>query len=101
MKATCRCRVNLASTALVWDKDTYKCLNCHRKVEHRELVRIRGARPNGPPSGSKNSWERGIRSDERGVPYLDKAGSPLSMGEPFNPREYKETYTIPRMEGKK
>lgn len=45
------------------------------------------------PHRPNNSWERGVRTDERGVPRLDKAGMPVHMGSEFNKRDY-ESNTI-------
>tara|TARA_B100000214_G_scaffold341582_1_gene288770 strand:- start:730 stop:948 length:219 start_codon:yes stop_codon:yes gene_type:complete len=41
-----------------------------------------------PPRGSNNSWEKGTRTDDRGVPYLDKNLDPVKMGEKFNKNDY-------------
>jgi len=41
-----------------------------------------------PPRGSNNSWEKGTRTDDRGVPYLDKNLEPVKMGEKFNKYDY-------------
>jgi hypothetical protein len=41
-----------------------------------------------PPRTPNNSFERGVRKDERGVPYLDKDASPIHLKESFNPRAY-------------
>lgn len=41
-----------------------------------------------PPRRPNNSFEKGVRRDPRGVPYLDKSGTPLKMKESFNPRHY-------------
>lgn len=40
------------------------------------------------PSTPNNSFEKGIRKDERGLPYLDTNGVPLRMKESFNKRHY-------------
>jgi len=42
-----------------------------------------------PPRKPNNSWEKGIRKDNRGVPYLDKTGQEVRMGEKFNKYDYK------------
>lgn len=44
-----------------------------------------------PPSQPSNSFERGVRKDRRGLPYLDKDGQPLRMKESFNPKDYGDT----------
>tara|TARA_R100000742_G_C4259626_1_gene77439 strand:+ start:216 stop:431 length:216 start_codon:yes stop_codon:yes gene_type:complete len=41
------------------------------------------------PRRPNNSWERGTRKDDRGVPYLDKKLEPVKMGEKFNEYDYK------------
>jgi hypothetical protein len=43
---------------------------------------------NVPPRTPNNSFERGVRKDERGLPYLDDNGQPLRMKESFNPKRY-------------
>lgn len=52
--------------------------------------RLNGIAPRTP----NNSFEKGIRRDERGVPYLDSQGSPLRMKEPFRKADYRESITI-------
>jgi hypothetical protein len=48
-----------------------------------------------PPRRPNNSFEKGIRRDDRGVPFLDKQGSPLKMKETFRPSDYgRERITI-------
>lgn len=48
-----------------------------------------------PPRRPNNSFEKGNRLDDRGVPYLDKHGSPLKMKDPFRPSDYgRERITI-------
>lgn len=41
-----------------------------------------------PPRRPNNSFEKGNRLDERGLPYLDRSGSPLKMKEKFDRRDY-------------
>jgi len=62
------------------------CRDCGRVIEGRELVVVTTAPP--PPRRHENRWGRGIRKDERGLPYLDSNGLPLRLGEPFNPDTY-------------
>lgn len=50
--------------------------------------RVNPSRKNAPPRQPNNSFERGIRKDDRGVPYLDKNGKALRMKEGFNRRDY-------------
>lgn len=64
------------------------CSECGRILPEDELILVTNAPP--PPRRSENPWERGIRRDGRGVPYLDSNGLPLRMGEPFDPRKYNE-----------
>jgi hypothetical protein len=48
-----------------------------------------------PPRRPNNSFEKGIRRDDRGVPFLDTKGSPLRMKETFRPSDYgRERITI-------
>jgi len=44
-----------------------------------------------PPRTPNNSFEKGVRRDERGVPLLDKDASPLHLGEGFNKRSYERS----------
>ena len=62
------------------------CVTCGRVIEDYELTIVTNAPP--PPHRHENPWARGIRKDERGLPYLDTNGQPLKLGEPFNPRKY-------------
>ncbi len=62
------------------------CTSCGRVIDDHELVIVTNAPP--PPHRHENPWGRGIRKDERGLPYLDTNGKPLKLGEPFNPSEY-------------
>jgi len=69
------------------------CVTCGRIIEGHELTIVTTAPP--PPRRHENPWARGIRKDERGLPYLDANGQPLKLGEPFNPRTYgKLTVTV-------
>jgi hypothetical protein len=43
------------------------------------------------PRSPNNSFEKGIRKDERGIPYLDTNAKPLRMKESFNPKHYKRS----------
>ncbi len=62
------------------------CATCGRIIEEHELVLVTSAPP--PPHRHENPFGRGIRRDERGIPYLDVNGAPLRLGEPFDPRNY-------------
>lgn len=44
-----------------------------------------------PPRKPNNSFEKGIRRDERGVAYLDSNGQPLRMKESFNSKAYERS----------
>ncbi len=69
------------------------CFNCGRVIPEDELVLVTAAGQ--PPTRYENPYGRGIRKDERGLPYLDENGQPLRLGEPFDPRNYgKRTITI-------
>jgi hypothetical protein len=41
-----------------------------------------------PPRTPNNSFEKGNRTDERGISYLDKDGKPLKMKESFRKKDY-------------
>ena len=41
-----------------------------------------------PPRRPNNSFEKGNRLDDRGLPYLDKDAMPLKMKEDFRPEKY-------------
>ena len=62
------------------------CGTCGRVLPEDELVLVTSAPP--PPHRYENPYGRGIRRDERGLPFLDENGSPLRLGEPFDPRKY-------------
>ncbi len=62
------------------------CAACGRVIEEQELVLVTSASP--PPRRHENPYGRGIRRDERGIPYLDENGQPLRLGEHFDPRTY-------------
>ncbi len=46
------------------------------------------SRNNIPPRTPNNSFEKGNRLDERGLPFLDQGGSPLKMKESFDRQNY-------------
>lgn len=46
------------------------------------------------PRRPNNSFEKGTRYDERGLPYLNENGQPLRMKESFNPEHYKRNKSI-------
>ncbi len=46
------------------------------------------SRNNIPPRTPNNSYEKGNRMDERGLPFLDATGSPLKMKESFDRHNY-------------
>lgn len=63
------------------------CADCGRELDGSDfLVISRG----GPPRQPGNSFEKGIRRDGRGLPYLSGDGKPIRMGESFDPRKYGE-----------
>jgi hypothetical protein len=68
------------------------CKHCGRLVsDSDELLVIEDKSRSKPPRVPNNSFERGVRRDNRGLPYLDKNGNPLRMKESFNPRDYGES----------
>ncbi len=65
------------------------CKECGRLVQDDlELYILGSPHLRSAPRRGGNSFERGIRRDERGLPYLDENGQPLRMKESFNPRHY-------------
>lgn len=49
-----------------------------------------------PPRRSNNSFERGNRLDERGLPLLKPNGKPMKMKDRYDPKKYgREKVTIP------
>lgn len=44
-----------------------------------------------PPRRPNNSYERGVRKDERGLPYLDTNGKPVRLKEKFDRRHYQRS----------
>lgn len=65
------------------------CKHCGRIVKDElELYVLGSLRLRVAPARPNNSFERGVRRDERGLPYLDANGRPLRMKEPFDPRKY-------------
>jgi hypothetical protein len=55
------------------------CFAC--KVSTIQLSqKVTGHKPGGaPPQGPRNSWEKGIAQDHRGVPLLDRQGEPIGV----------------------
>lgn len=66
------------------DLDALRSINISYDVNPRRKNDVPPRRPN-------NSFERGVRTDERGIPYLDKNGQPLRMKESFNPKDYERS----------
>jgi hypothetical protein len=64
------------------------CIHCGRELSQDELDIV--SQVPAAPSRPNNSFEKGARLDERGLPYLDANGQPIRMKESFNPREYGE-----------
>jgi hypothetical protein len=63
------------------------CGSCGRPLDASDFIVIsKGA----PPRQHDNPFGRGVRLDDRGLPYLDPKGDPLLLGESFNPKEYGE-----------
>ena len=78
---------NPVATSVRFFKGVEVCGNCGRELDVSDFIVIsQGPAPRQPNS----SFERGIRRDDRGIPYLDREGNPLRMGEPFDPRKYGE-----------
>ena len=67
------------------------CKGCGRLItDDLELYIIGSPHLRSAPRRPNNSFEKGVRRDERGVPYLDSSGHPIHMGESFDPRKYRE-----------
>lgn len=71
------------------------CVKCGRITMEEKLASIQispSATPsrknNLPPRRPNNSFEKGNRTDERGIAYLNEHGSPMKMGEYFDPRKW-------------
>ena len=63
------------------------CMDFVRELDYHDFMVISEGQPPRQPS---NSFERGVRRDRRGIPYLSSDGKPLTMGESFDPRKYGE-----------
>jgi len=63
------------------DLETLQSIRVSYDVNPRRMNNV-------PPRQPNNSFERGVRTDERGIAYLDKNGQPLRMKESFNPKAY-------------
>jgi len=50
-------------------------LEAHRRAVAAELAEKLPP----PPAGNRNSWERGVARDHRGVPYLDSDLEPIPL----------------------
>ena len=81
-----------------------RCSGCKKVLTPDEMMTV-SAKPvskqgipsqwnNVAPRRPNNSWERGVRRDERGVPFLDKAGNPVRVSAPFDKRDYDDTIRI-------
>lgn len=63
------------------------CMDCGRELDKADFVVISKGQP---PRQPNNSFGRGVRRDRRGIAYLSSDGTPLRMGESFDPRKYGE-----------
>lgn len=80
------------------------CSGCGESLNPLDLARFSNQRVskqgipsqynNVPPRRPNNSFEKGRRLDERGVPYLDKAGKPLTMKAAFDKRKYDSSIRV-------
>lgn len=65
------------------------CRHCGRMIsDGSELLVVSSKQVSAPPRRPNNSFEKGYRVDERGLPYLDRNGNPVRMKESFDPRKY-------------
>ena len=81
-----------------------RCSGCGKVLDADDMVSISAKRTskqgipsqwNGvAPRRGNNSFEKGNRFDERGLPYLDAGGKPLKIKEPFDKRDYSSAITI-------
>lgn len=56
------------------------CFGCKVKgVTFNPYATPSRLRPHIPPRTPNPAWERGIARDSRGMPYLNKAGSPMGV----------------------
>lgn len=69
------------------------CGKCRTPIGVTSLLGV-ARHTSAPPSKPNNSWESGIRKDERGLPFLDRNAQPLRMGESFNSRQYREVINV-------
>lgn len=46
-----------------------------------KIHKARRSTPSPPPRGTNNAWERGQKTDGRGVPLLDQSGEPIGTKE--------------------
>lgn len=46
------------------------------------------------PRQPNNSFEKGKRLDERGIPFLNREGKPLHMKDSFRKSDYRDTVTL-------
>lgn len=55
------------------------CLACKLDtlIVHQSVPGQKAGGP--PPAGNRNSWERGIATDHRGVPFLDGQGEVIGV----------------------
>jgi len=80
------------------------CGKCRTELTFEDLRQVSNARVskqgipsqwnNVPPPRPNNSWEKGNRFDDRGIPYLDKKGLPLKVKEPFKRTDYENRIEI-------
>lgn len=78
---------NPIATNVRFYKSFEVCGDCGRTLDQSDFLVISRGQPPRQPS---NSFERGVRRDRRGIPYLNSNGKPLKMGETFDPRKYGE-----------
>jgi len=82
---------NPVATNVRFFKGFEVCADCGRELDHSDFIVISKGPP---PRQPNNSFEKGVRRDERGIPYLNESGNPIKMGESFNPRKYKRSARI-------
>jgi hypothetical protein len=67
------------------------CRHCGREIRTEAEFYVVSRHGASVPRRPNNSFERGVRRDNRGLPYLDSKGRPLRMKEPFDRRDYGES----------
>lgn len=82
------------------DFETTFCPNCGLANQDRlHSIQIAPSatpsrRNSAPPRTPNNSFEKGKRLDERGIPFLNREAKPLLMKDHFDKSKYRDTVTL-------